>query len=71
MNTGDWVAPIMIAHAVETARASIVESQVLGSRDPMIAAGRFLAPPRRERLDCNATLEAIDFTRGRARGDGK
>ena len=65
------VAPIMIAHAVKTTRASIVESEVLGSRDPMIAAGRFLASPKRERFVYNATLEAIDFTKGRSRSDGK
>ncbi len=64
------VAPIMIAHAVKTARASIVESEVLGTREPMIAAGRFLASPKRERFVFNATLEAIDFTKGRGRGDG-
>lgn len=65
------VAPIMIAHAVKTTRASIVESKVLGTREPMVAAGRFLASPKRERFVFNATLEAIDFTRGRARGEGK
>lgn len=65
------VAPIMIAHAVKTARASIVESEVLATRDPMIAAGRFLASPKRERFVFNATLEAIEFTQGRARGAGK
>ncbi|MGB7859219.1 MAG: Rieske 2Fe-2S domain-containing protein [Acidimicrobiia bacterium] len=63
------VAPIMIAHAVKTARASIVESEILQTREPMMAAGRFLASPKRERFVFNATLEAIDFTRGRARGD--
>jgi hypothetical protein len=56
---------------VKTARASIVESKILGRREPMIAAGRFLASPKRERFVFNATLEAIDFTRGRARGDAK
>ena len=64
------VAPIMIAHTVKTARASIVESKALGKRDPMVAAGRFLASPKRERFVYNATLEAIDFTRGRSRGEG-
>jgi nitrite reductase/ring-hydroxylating ferredoxin subunit len=63
------VAPIMVAHSVKTARASIVESEVLGDRSPMMAAGRFLASPKRERFVYNATLEAIDFTAGRARGD--
>lgn len=63
------VAPIMVAHSVKTARASIVESEILGDRSPMVAAGRFLASPKRERFVYNATLEAIDFTAGRARGD--
>ena len=65
------VAPIMIAHAVKTARASIVESKILNRREPMVAAGRFLASPKRERFVFNATLEAIEFTRGRARGEEK
>ena len=65
------VSPIMVAHAVKTARASIVESETLGDRRPMIAAGRFLASPKRERFVYNATLEAIDFTAGRARGEGQ
>lgn len=63
------VAPIMIAHTVKTTRAAIVESQHLGSRDPLVAAGRFLASPKRERFVYNATLEAIDFAKGRSRGD--
>ena len=65
------VAPIMVAHTVKTTRAAIVESEVLESRDPLVAAGRFLASPKRERFVYNATLEAIDFTKGRARGDRK
>lgn len=64
------VAPIMIAHAVKTTRAAIVESKRLGTRAPLTAAARFLASPKRERFVHNATLEAIDFTKGRARGDG-
>ncbi|MGB8362335.1 MAG: Rieske 2Fe-2S domain-containing protein [Acidimicrobiia bacterium] len=63
------VAPIMVAHSVKTSRAAIVESKRLGSRAPLAAAARFLASPKRERFVYNATLEAIDFTRGRARGD--
>jgi nitrite reductase/ring-hydroxylating ferredoxin subunit len=63
------IAPIMVAHSVKTARASIVESESLGDRSPMVAAGRFLASPKRERFVYNATLEAIDFAAGRARGD--
>jgi len=58
-----------VAHSVKTARASIVESESLGDRSPMVAAGRFLASPKRERFVYNATLEAIDFAAGRARGD--
>ncbi len=63
------VAPIMVAHSVKTARASIVESEILNERSPMVAAGRFMASPKRERFVYNATLEAIDFAAGRARGD--
>jgi hypothetical protein len=63
------VAPIMIAHTVKTSRAAIVESSVLGDRTPLIAAGRFLASPKRERFVYNATLEAIDFIKGRSKGD--
>lgn len=65
------VAPIMIAHAVKTTRAAIVESDVLADRSPMIAVGRFLASPKRERFVYNATLEAIDFVKGRAKGDSE
>ena len=65
------VSPIMIAHSIKTARASIVESEILGTREPMMAAGRFLASPKRERFVFNATLEAIEFTKGRARGEAK
>ena len=63
------VAPIMIAHTVKTTRAAIVESQALRNREPMIAVGRFLASPKRERFVFNATLEAIGFSQGRARGE--
>ncbi len=63
------VAPIMVAHAVKTSRAAIVESEVLGERAPLQAVGRFLASPKRERWVYNATLEAIDFMKGRAKGD--
>ena len=64
------IAPIMVAHAVKTARASIIESEAIGDRSPMIAAGRFMASPKRERFVYNATLEAIAFTAGRSRGEG-
>ena len=46
-------------------RAAIVESETLDSREPLIAAGRFLASPKRERFVYNATLEAIDFVMNR------
>ncbi len=65
------IAPIMVAHAVKTARASIIESEVIGDRSPMIAAGRFMASPKRERFVYNATLEAMAFTAGRSRGEGE
>jgi hypothetical protein len=64
-------APIMVAHSIKTARASIVESLALGDRAPMVAAGRFLASPKRERFVYNATLEAIDFTAGRPRKESR
>jgi hypothetical protein len=64
------VAPIMVAHSVKTTRAAIVESSHLRDRAPLAAAARFLASPKRERFVYNATLEAIDFTQGRARGEG-
>ena len=63
------VAPIMVAHSVKTSRAAIVESAALGDKAPLVAAGRFLASPKRERFVYNATLEAIDFVQGRAKGD--
>lgn len=63
-------APIMIAHSVKTSRAAIVESRALGGdRAPVAAAVRFLASPKRERFVYNATLEAIAFVQGRAKGD--
>jgi nitrite reductase/ring-hydroxylating ferredoxin subunit len=67
------VAPIMVAHTVKTAQASIVESRALGAgaqaRAPMAAAARFLASPKRERFVYQATLEAISFMEGRSKGE--
>ncbi len=63
------VAPIMVAHTVKTTRAAIVEAGQLGDRAPLAAVGRFLAAPKRERWVYRATLEAIDFVKGRAKGD--
>lgn len=67
-------APIMVAHSVKTTRAAIVESAALAghapAKAPIAAAARFLASPKRERFVYNATLEAIAFVQGRAKGDG-
>jgi nitrite reductase/ring-hydroxylating ferredoxin subunit len=67
------VAPIMVAHTVKTAHASIVESRALGdgsdARAPMAAAARFLASPKRERFVYQATLEAVSFMEGRSKGE--
>ena len=63
-------ASIMVAHAVKTTTAAIAESRADGAgRAPLAAAARFLAAPKRERFVYQATLEAIDFLQGRAKGD--
>jgi hypothetical protein len=61
-------ASIMVAHAVKTTTAAIAESRQAGSA-PLAAAARFLAAPKRERFVYQATLDAIDFIQGRAKGD--
>jgi nitrite reductase/ring-hydroxylating ferredoxin subunit len=61
-------AAIMVAHAVKTTTAAIAESGA-GGRAPLAAAARFLAAPKRERFVYQATLDAIDFIQGRAKGD--
>ncbi len=61
-------ASIMVAHAVKTTTAAIAESRQAGPA-PLAAAARFLAAPKRERFVYQATLDAIDFIQGRARGD--
>jgi hypothetical protein len=61
-------ASIMVAHAVKTTMAAISESES-GDRAPLAAAGRFLAAPKRERFVYQATLDAIAFIQGRAKGD--
>ena len=61
-------ASIMVAHAVKTTTAAITESAV-GGRAPLAAAARFLAAPKRARFVYQATLDAIDFIQGRAKGD--
>jgi hypothetical protein len=61
-------ASIMVAHAVKTTTAAIAESSQ-GGAAPLAAAARFLAAPKRERFVYQATLDAIDFIRGRAKGD--
>jgi hypothetical protein len=66
-------APIMVAHTVKTTRAAITEFQALGearaARAPLATAARFLASPKRERFVYQATLEAVAFVQGRAKGD--
>jgi hypothetical protein len=65
-------ASIMVAHAVKTTTAAIAESQAgAAGRAPLAAAARFLAAPKRERFVYQATLEAIDFIQGRAKGDAE
>jgi len=63
-------ASIMVAHAVKTTTAAIAESRTgTAGRAPLAAAARFLAAPKRERFVYQATLDAIDFIQGRAKGD--
>ena len=61
-------APIMVAHVVKTARAAVEESRALGAgraaREPIAAAARFMASPKRERFVYQSTLEAITVLRG-------
>jgi hypothetical protein len=53
---------------VKTTTAAIAESAAAGPA-PLAAAARFLAAPKRERFVYQATLDAIDFIQGRAKGD--
>ncbi|MGH3166923.1 MAG: Rieske (2Fe-2S) protein [Trebonia sp.] len=62
-------APIMVAHAVKTTMAAVSESRTAKDRAPLAAAARFLAAPKRERFVYQSTLDAIDFIKGRAKGD--
>jgi nitrite reductase/ring-hydroxylating ferredoxin subunit len=61
-------APIMVAHVVKTAQAAVEESRALGdarcATEPIAAAARFLASPKRERFVRQSTLEAITTLRG-------
>lgn len=61
-------APIMVAHVVKTARAAVEESRALGdgpgSAEPIAAAARFLASPKRERFVFQSTLDAITTLAG-------
>jgi hypothetical protein len=55
---------------VKTTTAAIAESHAgPAGRAPLAAAARFLAAPKRERFVYQATLDAIDFIQGRAKGD--
>jgi nitrite reductase/ring-hydroxylating ferredoxin subunit len=61
-------APIMVAHVVKTAQAAVAESRALGpgprSAEPIAAAARFLASPKRERFVRQSTFGAISTLRG-------
>ena len=61
-------APIMVAHVVKTAQAAVEESRALGdgqgATEPMAAAARFIASPKRERFVLQSTLDAITTLRG-------
>jgi nitrite reductase/ring-hydroxylating ferredoxin subunit len=61
-------AQIMVAHVVKTAQAAVEESRALGGgpggTEPIAAAARFLASPKRERFVYQSTLEAITTLRG-------
>lgn len=61
-------APIMVAHVVKTAQAAVEESRALGERkgsaEPISAAARFLASPKRERFVLQSTYGAISTLRG-------
>jgi hypothetical protein len=61
-------APIMVAHVVKTAQAAVAESRALGagqgSAEPIAAAARFLASPKRERFVSQSANAAITTLRG-------
>jgi nitrite reductase/ring-hydroxylating ferredoxin subunit len=66
-------APIMVAHVVKTAQAAVSESRALGSgphaAEPIAAAARFLASPKRERFAVQSTMDAITTLRGLPKPD--
>ncbi len=68
-------APIMVAHVVKTAQAAVQESRALGDgpagAEPIAAAARFLASPKRERFVRQSTLEAISTLRGVPKPDAE
>ncbi|GEM_PF-138731 len=61
-------APIMVAHVIKTAHAAVSESRALGegpaSAEPLAAAARFLASPKRERFVVQSVLDAMTTLRG-------
>jgi nitrite reductase/ring-hydroxylating ferredoxin subunit len=61
-------APIMVAHVVKTAQAAVEESKALGrtagSTEPLAAAARFLASPKRERFVRQSVFDAMSTLRG-------
>jgi hypothetical protein len=66
-------APIMVAHVVKTAQAAVSESRALrnGSHaaEPIAAAARFLASPKRERFAVQSTMDAVTTLRGLPKPD--
>ncbi len=68
-------APIMVAHVVKTAQAAVSESRALGaansSAEPMAAAARFLASPKRERFVRQSVFDAMATLRGAPKPDSE
>jgi nitrite reductase/ring-hydroxylating ferredoxin subunit len=66
-------APIMVAHVVKTAQAAVSESRALGNTphaaEPIAAAARFMASPKRERFAVQSTMDAISTLRGLPKPD--
>jgi hypothetical protein len=54
---------IVTAHLIKTARAAIEEAEAIGDDRPILATGRFLAAPRRERFVERNVSESVEFVR--------
>jgi hypothetical protein len=63
----------MVAHVVKTAQAAVSESRALGSgpagAEPLAAAARFMASPKRERFAVQSVMDAMATLRGAPRED--